>query len=908
MIHGMIERRFLGSNTHLLHALAKDLADRHRAGGVVDLSRTVVMLPTSRAPRCLEMRLLHETASDLLTPPILLTPASLLDHIIVPRRTIASRLASDMAWLDVVRMLDETDRRTLLGHSDPMSVAESHALGNRLAGVSRDLAAAFMTPAEVVSRCEERGVPVDTARWAIIAGLHGAMMESLAAQGLDDRDAAHRQAIDESRLHLHAIDQITTISADLPPRLRRVLNMIADQGIRVENIVHGEKSDLGDTILPDGTVDIDAWCEQAIDIDHVDVAAQTKDQIAVAFEHLAAMAPDGEGIGAREVRLVVPDETLLGPLRGAAMAEGVPLEHFEGDTLDQSPVGRFVVLLRDVAESESASALSALIRHPAVTSWLLRQGVSDPVITWDAMWRTHVPGPIACLTEIVQGTGASAVVEPLVHLTDPLMQPRPLADWAGVLLQLLTKVFDDGEPITDATTRMFDAMHGVLTELHEHPPGEAVAACDALTLVMRQLETIAATQHVKTGGLDVIGWLDAHLDDAPHIIVTGLNEGTIPAPVGVDAWLPDANRRALGLPDRRAREARDAFLLRSMLQSGRDVRLVCARKASDGEPLPPSRLLLRASGRALAERVLSIIGPSASEGVSTLAARRTIVDRDCLFDPYPLPSGDPIIRSMSVTSFSLFIKDPYAFLIERDARIKAQDVKLEYQLDAMGFGNMLHDSLEQWGREELDRDAPTTDAERIASDMCHALDHHIKTTFGSIVAPGVRLQVAMARHRLAALARVQAARASAGWRIHQIEHFFGPPKFADSPWPIFPNDKGLYLTGRIDRVDVHETHGYQALDYKSGRKAEGPDKVHRTKNGWKDLQLPLYRVLLRSIGIEVPSHGLGYVLVPPQESLCRIAIARWTETDLNEAEAEAAEIVRIVSQGRLLEVAEASLE
>ncbi len=903
----MIERRFLGSNNHLLHALARYLADQQRAEGVVDLSRTVVMLPTSRALRCLEVCLLDVTDSDLLTPPVLLTPASLLDHIIVPRRTMASRLASDMAWLDAVRGLDETDRLILLGHGDPMSVAESHALGNRLAGVSRELSAAFMTPDEVVSRCEVACVPVDSARWSIIAGLHETMVARLAAQGLDDRDAAHRRAIDEGRLHLHGFDQITMVSADLPPRLRHVLNMIAKGGIRVENIVHGDESGIGDTFLPDGTVDIDAWCEHAIDIDHVDVAAQTEDQIAVAFEHIAAMNPDGGGIGSSEVRLVVPDESLLGPLRGAALAEGIPLEHFEGDTLDQSSLGRCIAMLRDVAESGSAAALAALIRHPAFTGWLLRQGVPDPVTKWDAMWRTHVPGPIECLPDIVEGTEAHAVVQPLVRITHPLMQPRPLADWAGVLLQLLTEVFDDGEPIQETTARTFEALHEVLTELHEHPPGDPTAACDALTLVLRQLERMAVMQHGRTGGLDVIGWLDAHLDDAPHLIVTGLNEGTIPAPIGVDAWLPNASRRALGLPDRRAREARDAFLLHAMLQSGRDVRLLCARKASDGEPLPPSRLLLRASGVTLAERVLSIIGPRGSEGAPTLAARRTIVDRECQFDPHPMPSGEPIIRSMSVTSFSRFIKDPYTFMIERDARIKAQDVVLGYQLDAMGFGTMLHDSLERWGREELDRDVPTTDAERVATDMDHALNQHIKTTFGSVVAPGVRLQVAMARHRLSALARVQAARASAGWRIHQVEHFFGPPKFSDSPWPMFPEDEGLYLTGRIDRVDLHETHGYQALDYKSGRKPIDPNKVHRTKNGWMDLQLPLYRVLLRSIGIDVPSHGLGYVLVPPQESQCRIAIADWTQADLDEAELEAAKIVRTVSQGRLLAVAEASL-
>jgi len=908
MIRGMIERRFLGSGTHLLHALAKDIVDRQRAGGVVDLSRTLVMLPTSRALRCLELRLLRETEADLLTPPILLTPAALLDRIIVPRRSTAGRLASDMAWLDAIRGLSAEQRRTLLGHGDAMSIAESHALGERLARVTRDLAASLCAPGDVAARCEDRGIPVDAARWEIIATLHSDMVDRLSALGLDDRDAAHRSAINEGRLHLHGIDQITMVSADLPSRLRRVFNTVSERGVRVENVIHGDETSIGSTFLSDGTVDIDAWCDREIAVCHVEVASQAEDQIAVAFERIAELGEGTtHGVAAADVRLVVPDESLIAPLRAAALAEEIPLEHFEDETLDQSQVGRLIRLLRDVAETKAASELAALIRHPAVTAWLIRQGIPNPVTNWDSMWRQHVPGPIACLTALKHDAIVAPLFEALVGLTHPLMQERPLADWAAVLLDLVTEVCDDGEPIGEVDEHAFDALHEVLTELHEHPPSAPVEACDALTLVLRQMESIAVGQRGRTGGLDVIGWLDAHLDDAPTLIVTGLNEGMIPAPVGIDAWLPDQNRAALGLPDRRAREARDAFLLHAILQSGRDVQLICARKASDGEPLPPSRLVLRAKGKQLTDRVLAILGAGESSAAPTLTARRTVMDRESGFDPHPLPSGLPVIRSMSVTSFRTFLDDPYTFMIERDARIKAQSVDLGYQLDAMGFGNLLHNCLEAWGREELDRDTPTVDAGQIAKDMSASLDQHVQDTFGSTAAPGVRLQVAMARHRLSALANVQAARAAAGWRIHQVEHIFGHPKFAHSPWPKFPDDTGLFLAGRIDRVDVHEAHGYQALDYKSSRKADGPNKVHRSREEWKDLQLPLYRVLLRSIGIEVPSNGLGYVLIPPQASLCRVAIAPWTDADIEVAEAEAARIVAIVTQGTLLEEAEASL-
>jgi hypothetical protein len=47
----MFTRRFLGSGTHLLHALAGDLVGRVRSGDTVDLSQHILVLPTSRARR-----------------------------------------------------------------------------------------------------------------------------------------------------------------------------------------------------------------------------------------------------------------------------------------------------------------------------------------------------------------------------------------------------------------------------------------------------------------------------------------------------------------------------------------------------------------------------------------------------------------------------------------------------------------------------------------------------------------------------------------------------------------------------------------------------------------------------------------------------------------------------------------
>ena len=74
------------------------------------------------------------------------------------------------------------------------------------------------------------------------------------------------------------------------------------------------------------------------------------------------------------------------------------------------------------------------------------------------------------------------------------------------------------------------------------------------------------------------------------------------------------------------------------------------------------------------------------------------------------------------------------------------------------------------------------------------------------------------------------------------------------------------------------------------------------KNGWIDLQLPLYRVLLKSRDIEVAPDGLGYISLPPDSSRSGFKLADWSATDIEEAEETAAEVIRIIKEGRLKQI------
>jgi len=104
------------------------------------------------------------------------------------------------------------------------------------------------------------------------------------------------------------------------------------------------------------------------------------------------------------------------------------------------------------------------------------------------------------------------------------------------------------------------------------------------------------------------------------------------------------------------------------------------------------------------------------------------------------------------------------------------------------------------------------------------------------------------------------------------------------------NRRGVVLAGRIDRVDLHQTTGqWRVLDYKTSERAEKPETTHRKKDEWIDLQLPLYRLLVQSLGIEGDVQ-LGYVHLPGDLSAVGASIAKWSDAELESANTTAREV------------------
>jgi hypothetical protein len=111
------------------------------------------------------------------------------------------------------------------------------------------------------------------------------------------------------------------------------------------------------------------------------------------------------------------------------------------------------------------------------------------------------------------------------------------------------------------------------------------------------------------------------------------------------------------------------------------------------------------------------------------------------------------------------------------------------------------------------------------------------------------------------------------------------------------------LSGKIDRIDIHESGDRVAiLDYKSSEKAWLPRQSHCKGDGtWRDLQLPLYRSLIKPLGL-CGEITLGYFNIPRDLEQVGVAEASWSAEELESADKAACAVVSAVLRGEFDEI------
>ena len=943
-------RVFLGWDRPLLHAAADWLVDTLGE----QLAEHVLVVPGRRAGRRL-LELLVDRLPDG-RPPRIVTAGALPDELVGERGPVAGRLTRTLAWAAALQALPAERLAELVPHAPPRDDLPSwRELGALARGLHGVLAAADRGFADAIEPAARLGGPGEARRWRALARAHDLYLERLAEIGLADPHESRRFAVAARELRRDAkvvlIGVVEAGGAEATPHdgrpaglLRATLAALEQPPVALVFAPESEASRFdalgcvrplaADDGLPTVPVDDGRWW----------IEDRPSDQ---AERVLRLLSDPGRARPASEITVGLLEPSVGPPLAARLGEHGVVVRDVAGTPLPRTAPLRLLAATAAWLDGRGIEAFAALVRHPDLA---LEQAAGGRCLATDLdeYRAAHLPAegraPWLALGAELDEQSASARERheafderdrrrALLAATRAWQQQlgelhdgraRPLAQWAEPLRAWLAAVYGERELQPEASERdrvaafTLEQLGRALDELAVSSGWSApVSAAVALGELHAALATAVVPPPPRDDAIELLGWLELPLDDAPLLLLTGVNDGHLPEPVGDDPFLTEALATELGLPDDRARLARDAYLLTAVLHSRAETLLLTGRRSQENEPLRPSRLLFACDDERLLARVAALVAagrrrPPPAEmpapGAEARALPMAPVERAA-------PASDDAPRRperFSPSAFKQYLASPYRYYLERVLRLDGAADQAN-EMDPLLFGSLAHAVLEGLAH---DAAGASTDARRVESFLHERLASLAAERFGRTPLPAVTLQLQQLRARLSAFARWQAEWVGKGWRIRHAEWRPTEPVMVDVDGAPFE------LTGVIDRIDEHEAAGVWAiLDYKTSESAARPESAHRRAGRWVDLQLPLYRELVGELGLPEPERAgeawlpdpvrLGYVNLPadpadvgarfvPTEAKGRREL--WTPELLATALDTARDVVRAVRAGKFSEL------
>ena len=913
-------RRFLSWEQPAIFAAAAVLCE-HSSDGELDLGSLIVVTPGSRAGRLLNLRLSQWARERglLYTPPTLATPGRLLSELFPLRGTAAPDCVQQLAWLQV--LTSSQDLAVLLPRPP---APEDHAAWNRyaalLSSTARQLAGDNLRPAEVpeTAALAERTPtePPSTELWKLFDDLLHRVQTLLAECSLvlPEQELLHAVRNSPSPVNKHVVLVAMT---ELSGLARRVLESY--QGSITALIpapeLHSAKFDEFGCVIPH------LWNASIAGIPDSAIAF-CDTPASQAEEVLGTLASLEKAPAAHDVIVSAPDPDIAPRLVSLSdEVGGVRFRDAAVSSADNTSPAVLLSCMSTFLASKSLDDLLALLRHPHMeaamgralrttrgvargTTWwiglLAEYGVRRAPTALDGTWQE---------TSLSKASQLDSVYAALNSLMGSLMEDpsrRGLAEWTEPIRDALTRVYAHRRIRLNSmagrrTSRALALVAEALATLSQVPrtlsPAEGTPASRAIEVLLGELRASSIPPEPAGDAIEVVGWLDAALDPSPIALFTGMNESIVPERVASHELIPESLRVALNLSSNSSRLGRDSYLLalayHARRRDGCVFRCICGRRSAANDPLWPSRLLLPEATQA--RRILQLL-----KGVrpSVRVHRAHVpggVDR---FETLPIPAT-PTPESMRVTDFKAFLNSPYSYYVERLLGLEEHDAPA-VELGPLEFGSLVHDALKLFGRSAARDSADPAEIER---ELNIGLDAVATREFGDKPRTEVKIQIEIAKRRLASVARIEADRRREGWRIVETE--WNPTA---APTELVVDGVPMTLTGRIDRIDRNNATGqWEIIDYKTGDSAEPPNKTHvQPKSGeWVDLQLPLY-VQLAAPLLQGAHPTLSYFCVPRDPE--KTGITSLKVDSLEGAYETAAEVIRDIRAGNFKDVGNSDAE
>ncbi len=832
-----------------------------------DLSSTLVIVPTRQAGRRLrEVLALRcaECGTGLLAP--MVAPPSLL--IAPAEGREMTPILTTAVWTRLLLDLELKGFRGLFPVDPPeQDFTWAMRMGRMLQHLRETLAEGNLTVAEVRGKAGE--VLEEPERWENLERLEALYLARLGAMRVEDNCRRILRSAEAPHVPEGVERVVMTPLPDATACMTRSFETLSRK-YPLDVILC---RDAGDESCMDawGRPDNEYWQNAPLPIPDAarnlrccaNPAAQSRAVMQVLAEEQERFGPDDVAIG-------VPDATLIPFLRATLDKDGVALFDPAGQPARHDPVYLLLAAFHELFEERTYIAFSRWLRQPEFLRAMEESGTLNArelLEQADTFQNDLMPMSWADILEQLENAdpGRWQALRHAVSRTQEWFSSFGQMDTPDFMRMLLADLYGK-EKADSASAGALERVQALLDDLQQDAFQQIdIDSSDRFLLLLEQLaaEPLQAERH--GAHIDLLGWVELAWDDAPLLIVTGMNEGHVPEHPPDDAFLPDSLRTALGLRDDRTRHARDAYLMHLMLSSRRDAgRTVwmMGRTGVEGDPMKPSRLLFHCPSDELPQRVAQLFQ---SDSEPSPALPRSVSFR---LRSTPDPRAGLAVSlpaRLHVTDFSVYLNCPYRFYLSRVCRMEALgDNKAE--LDALEFGSLIHAALEAWAKELLC--AGNADAERDAAFLEDHLQRTVRLRYGHRPSLSILMQAESGIQRLRAAALFNAGHAGQGWEVVALEKRVSMTRM------------GMEISGKIDRIDRHRESGaLRILDYKTSETARDPRKEHLRsardtdeepllceykgrKQRWCNLQLPLYRMMIDAEYGSAPSVEIGYFNLP----------------------------------------------
>lgn len=898
---------FIGWEKPFLPEVAAWLVSRYTHGDMLDLSNVVVALPGARAGRRLLELLTLEDA--ILVPPRFVTAGSLPELLSTDEANAADRQLMLMAWIRALQSVSTSGLTTIFASAPDADDFSGWAdLARQVSSLHETLAADHVRFDDLI-RAKSAGEYDESERWKLLARIRTGYLRALSETGSCDPNERRFAALDKELCRSNG-DIVVAGMPDLNTLTCQMLKQASEHGI-VSILVQApecERSFFDEFGRP-----IPAeWKARRIFIQpgFLVVADQPRDQ---SLEVLRLLQPEKD-LCPDEITVGVCDETLVPGIERSLLLAGIPCRSAAGRSVASTRPCIFLAALAELVRTSKFRALGSLLRHPDFAASLNRSlglNARDGA-AWlrelDDYAVQHLPAWAPYNRDAwigrPRGDAVTRVGDAVRAEVVTLAGKRTLAAWTAEIVRVLELVFGvvaDEDEIAGVFKEIGRELESMAALPTSGPLAFEIEFPDASEWLLNQMADIGIPPDGGESAIEILGWLELALDDAPRLIVAGFNEQNIPGGAASDPFLPDSTRAALGVQDSSRRYARDAMLLEAILSSDRRVSIIAGRRNADGDPLIPSRLLLACGDEELLDRLKLCLAERPSPSVPWRLLKPGRDDAIIIPPPRKLDAPLPYIR---VTDFGKFMECPYTFYLNRVLHLESVDDHAD-ELDPLRFGMAFHEVLKRFA--EAYREDPIPEPAKIRAHLDSLLNAHFREEYGRKLTTPLRLQKAMMRERLAVFSDWQAGETLAGWTIEALE------KKHDLILRVAGQD--ATIRGTIDRVDKLVKDGvttYRILDYKTGASEVTPDDVHRRGRApnkrWFALQLPLYRLIWLDLLEKSPIVGeesgtdarIELGLFNLCQSLEKIGFypANWNDVELESAKKLAEEIILEIREER----------